>query len=536
MGNRIKTLTWTWPLILIDWVPEILASFDSMIEPTWVGLKREMTFFAKNQSFADRTFAQLRTLLTETALVEEKEKHIIPTVGPNCRVIKMHLINLFEENSRPWSSLFRLLSERKLQLHFDQIKTSPPNIWPEISNYRVFKQWTEFFQFIGFGFLTSPGVFAPESALSESMYKNPRFIETCLRAAGDPRHLTGRLSLHTEADFMAWTKGEDRLPISESPDLIPRIPYDLIMETYETSKNERGAWSRALERAETEWRSSIRKELSNWALANLEELVISCKHFIDHFLFGRPCYTNDYIDVEIINRTKKTWNLVKNFKMSDGIWKILPNYYRDITRLYWGVSHYRNSLKRPVFTTSMFTESIFNLKDLNSIRKIPIRCHRSRRTLCSILSTLLMIYKVLSRLNPNFTGPQYEMETKRIHSENMDYLPADTLQIKELLNDVENLIELYPEEKKYLLNQSKVDIRSGYPENPILQMCFWVHRYNEFLENPHMKTINIIREKLKKLEERLIGEMRYFGKALDRWNIACENLKKKAFSMRSTQK
>ena len=43
MGNRKNNLSWEWPLISLEWIPEILSSIDSLIESSWIGLQREMT-------------------------------------------------------------------------------------------------------------------------------------------------------------------------------------------------------------------------------------------------------------------------------------------------------------------------------------------------------------------------------------------------------------------------------------------------------------------------------------------------------------
>ena len=75
--------------------------------------------------------------------------------------------------------------------------------------FSIFKQWAQFFQYIGLGFLVANDHFIPESAIKSERYLNIKFAERCLKAIEDPRYLTGTFSLHTEADFLAWTMGED---------------------------------------------------------------------------------------------------------------------------------------------------------------------------------------------------------------------------------------------------------------------------------------------------------------------------------------
>ena len=75
MGNRKNKLSWSWSLISLEWIPEILASFDNLIESSWVGLQRQMTVHAVNQSFSNMLFNQLKSVLCETGLVIEDGKY-----------------------------------------------------------------------------------------------------------------------------------------------------------------------------------------------------------------------------------------------------------------------------------------------------------------------------------------------------------------------------------------------------------------------------------------------------------------------------
>ena len=356
------------------------------------------------------------------------------------------------------------------------------------------------------------------------MRKDVRFIEKCFKASCDPRLLTGRFSLHTEADFLAWTKGEDILPISEDNDLWPRIPHDDLIRTYRSNKNDIGAWNRSLGRANEEWRNSIKQLLSPYAFANLDDFISSCKHLLDYFLFGKPSYSNNHLAVDELQRIKRIWGPVKNFKMSRATWQILPNLFRDITRLYWGITYYRNSLKKPIRREQQFNENIFAQKDLDEVRKIPIRCYRSKRTISAILLTLSRLHNSLSRVIVTKTLKYYELETKKLYSMINDYLPSNRLDLAELIREVENLVGVFPHEKKNILNIPQLDIASDYPKNELLQMCFWVHHHHKLNENSSVKSIIAIKDKLETLKRRLTAEMKQFENGLERWEIACANL------------
>ena len=98
MGNRKINLTWSWPLISYKWIPEILSSFDKIIEPTWAALYREMSAHVANKSFSIRLTHQIKAFLLESVLVEECGKHVKLLVNPIYSDIKYYLIQKRELN------------------------------------------------------------------------------------------------------------------------------------------------------------------------------------------------------------------------------------------------------------------------------------------------------------------------------------------------------------------------------------------------------------------------------------------------------
>lgn len=536
MGNRKNQFTWAWPLISLKWVPEILLSFNNLIEPSWIGLQREMTVHVANKSFSNQLFRQLQILLKESCLVTEKGKYISASVKPDYESVRLHLINFVNESSALWADYYNLISEKKYLLSFPQIKNHPPRAWIEIASYTVFKQWCDFFQYIGFGFLLNYDLFIPESAITTEMRQDIKFVEKCLKATGDPRYLTGNDSLHTGNDFLAWTKGENCLPVSDNATLIPRISYATIIYEWEKNKQELGSWRLALLKSVDEWHQSIHELLSDYPVSNLDSVVHSCKQFLDYFLFGKSVFDNDFLDQEKIHKIKKKWVSVKFFVMSEQIWKFLPNLYRDITRLYWGVSHYRNSLRKPSFNKNFYDERIFKYNKINLDKSISLKCFRSRRTLQAILKTLSTIYTTLSRLIDNQIDEYYQNQTQKMYYNINDYLPSNPLEIHELFNALEEFIDLDPEEKIHLLKIPEIDINTGYPNTPILQTCFWVYKYNEFNETPYIATVKSIQSRIEKIEKRLIYEIEEYSHYLENWKIACNLLKKKVSKLRPVQK
>jgi len=532
MGNRKNKLTWTWPLISIEWVPEILASIKYLIEPSWEGLRRQMTMNVPSRAFGNRLFSQVQALLTETGLIAENGRYIEIINDGSYGSIKIHLIEFFNNNPNNWAEYYREILSEKKELYYDQLKKNPPPDWSKVTDYVVFKQWTEFFQFLGLGVLLKNNHFVPETAIKDNHTETHKFVEICIKSYGDPRKLTGNFSYHTEADFLAWTKGEDYLPLSDDPNLFPRIPYELIIDEWNKNKYNPGAWRMALVEGTNEWYDSISKILSAYPFADLKKFIYTCKYLLDYFLFGKPKLDSEYLDAPTLSLTKKTWSLVKHFKISEHIWKLLPNFYKDITKLYWGVSFYRNSLQRPYPKDNLYDQTIFDSIDFSKLKKIPIRCYRSKRTIQAILKNASIIFRVLSKLNDYMIGIDIENKTKIILSECAGYLPSDQLELNDIFPNLENFIEILPEEKTHLLSLPQFDIISEYPTDPILRLCFWVHKFYSLNMNPHLAVFQSTKKKLKSIERRLENEIDFFQSRIKNWDIICNQLRDTLVSRR----
>ena len=524
MGNRSTKLSWSWPLVSLSWVPEIISTFGDLMEQTWTGLKREMVANATNKKFSSNIFKQLQSLLTETSIVEEKGRIIQVNVKPYNASVRNHLVILVEESSEPWAKFFYEIYKKKISISYSQIKENPPIFFPELALFPVFKQWSSFFQYIGYGFLIQVDHFMPSSSISEKLVQDSMFVQKCLKAIGDPRHLTGSSSLHTERDFLSWTKGEDWLPLSEDRNLKPRIPFDLIKQKWKERWKNKDALQSALDEGGKIWAQMIYDELNNCQINNLESFILSCKTFIDYFLFGKSRLDNDFLDTEKIQVIRKRWDKVY-LKVSPHLWKILPNLYKDITRLYWGIRFYRNSLRKPFLEVS-YDDGIFKL-ETEPIKKLPIRCSRSKRSLYAILKTLSQINISLSRLSET-SKSCYRNEAKKLFQEIENYMPSNQLERTELLEELYGFIILNSGEKMQLENYVPVNQNFGYPEveDSLLQLCFWVHNYFNLQEMPQCRIIGKVKRQLETIQEKFIKEIKYYEKHQSEWDIACAELKK----------
>jgi hypothetical protein len=364
------------------------------------------------------------------------------------------------------------------------------------------------------------------------MYTDLRFLESCIKATGDLRLLTGKSSLHTEADFLAWTKGEDRLPITDDINLTPRIPYELILEHSEAFRRGHNGMKLGLLRAQEQWTYSIQASVSACSIPDLEILIYTCKILLDYFLFGKPVCSTDHVNMDRLNLVKKRWESVKHFQISERIWKLLPNLNRDITRLYWGVSYHRNSLRKAQNNIHHYDETVFGVQDMNRIKTLPIRCFRSGRSLHAIISTLQLFHKSVTRTIQGGATESYRRKTIEAESSCSGYVGSDKLEISEQIEAIQDLIYLHPEEKKDLQEIGVLDTRHWYPEHETLQLCFWVHKYFDLEEDRSVRTVKKIRERFDALQERLLVEMRNFESELPRLDSACSDLRETILSLK----
>ena len=144
-ATKKNKLTWKWPLINLEWLPDIIGNLDMLIEPSWIGLQREMLANVENKAFGKRIYDQLTTLLIETQIIKEDRRHIKCAIDPNRKSIVLHLQNIFEKSSEPWAQCFRYLWDNTIAISFSNLLGEISGQWGDISEYPIFKQWCEIF-------------------------------------------------------------------------------------------------------------------------------------------------------------------------------------------------------------------------------------------------------------------------------------------------------------------------------------------------------------------------------------------------------
>ena len=528
MGNKKNNLTWQWPLISIEWLPEIIGSLDRLLEPSWIGLQREMIANIANQSFGRRIFAQLQSLLLETQLIVEDKRYIQATSNSTRQSVIDHLTKLFVDSPEPWANYFRIIADQKIILSFLDLKKTTPIAWDDIYKYPVFKQWAAFFQFIGLGFLIEKEKFIPESAITTKMLHKKSFLEKCLKTYTDPRLLTGQYSLHTEADFFAWTKGEDNLPISKDPQLNFRIPHEVITNRF-------GLPAKKINKALSSWNQQILKPIKKAITFKLDQLIITHKIFIDYFLFGNRSYDLDFLSKEEMLIIKDKWTSVANFHMNKNIWKTMPKVYNNITRLSFSILYYRNSLQKIINPWDLYNEKLLIAQPTNVIKKLPIRSYRTKRHLSNFMDNIYAINASISKLIDAKIDKKYKKDVSYLYEESNSFLPKNMIDIETILAEASKLIAIDSEEVSALKQNLTPSFLSDCPQHPKIATCYWVHRKDDIARHPKTIATQALKKELNHIKKKFKIDMAYFAQDMDKWDEAFANLKETIMTFTPTQ-
>lgn len=523
MGNRINTLSWSWPLISYEWLPEILKSLENLLEPSWIGLEREMTREVPNPKTGRHAFRQLRKLLEEMSLIREAGRFIETAVEPDRICVVNHFRGRYQDSSAGWANYFRQIDESKEKIHFGDFDSNKPKSWEQIAKYSVFKQWTGYFQFIGYGFRISNDLFIPDSAITEEMCHDQKFIEQCIKASWDLRLLTGKYSLNTEADYLAWTKGEESLSISKDPNLSPRIAHDKIIKECRLN-----GLNHALKQVLPNWHGTIYSILEQHSFPDLHKTILTCKQLLDYFIFGQLNLTQDNLTKENINNIKNIWKSVPHFKIKGTVWNSLPSLYKSVTRLSLGCLYFRNSLRKLIKLESNFDESIlYNLK-LENIRNQPVRCFRLSKTLYSILEPIIDIGITLSRLSKARVHDKLEEQIVSLYETSSNFLPTCKIDLSETLRELEKLVEIDDSTKVFLNKYIPTSNPINYaPTNELLRTCYWVHLLNQYNYDQIIISIKSLQSKLDAKKNLLLREIKDLESAPVLWENAYSDFKKK---------
>ena len=520
MGDKKNKLTWKWPLINLEWLPDIIGNLDMLIEPSWIGLQREMLANVENKAFGKRIYDQLTTLLIETQIIKEDRRHIKCAIDPNRKSIVLHLQNIFEKSSEPWAQCFRYLWDNTIAISFSNLLGEISGQWGDISEYPIFKQWCEFFQFLGMGILANKEEFFPASAITNKMLDDKNLIEKLIRTRSDPRILSGQDSLHTEADHFAWTKGEDILPISKDTRLKHRIPHEIITDGSSTTSP-----IEKMNYGVLYWKRQIHETISETITIELAQLIITYKIFIDYFLFGRRRYTVDYLSKNKTDSIREQWSEIPNFRISDNVWKSLPKLFNNITRLSFGILYYRNSLQRIIKPWDYYNEKFLEIENSDRIKNLPIRSLRTKRTISNFIENISAINCAISRIISSNSIKKIKSNCIKLYQDSANFLPKDSIDLKSVLSDASKLIVIDKNEISNFNHDVPINLISDCPEYDKISSCYWVHRSKDILSNPKAIAIQSLKRKLEKLEKQLILDISYFEGGLKDWEEACSKLK-----------
>ena len=517
------TIRWDWPLISLEWIPDILKDFDYMYEPSWSGLYNLLTRELDYQIFAKRTFYQIKRFLLEFSIVEEQGKYLFPKIKSDEEALKTHLNMIVKSLSEPWHNLFESLSTTKSSLCFQDIKNQPPSEWKIISNYAIFKQWASLYQYIDLGILVNKYQFYPITYFENDNDSRNELIENCFFYHGDPRILTYKFSTHTLADSLALHKGEVYLPFtneSKSSTKYEFISVPLNINNNSASKN----IIKDIQFSISDWKRNIISELNSNNIENVQKLIQASKYLIDFFLFGELNISDDHIDYNCLMQVKNMWESESSHKLSDRFWETLSKYYRDITRLYWGERFYNNYLVKRVDEIEFESNLIIN-KNFPAYKKLPIRSLKSKRTLKSIFDNNYIINKKINNLiNKNLISV-YKTKAQKLSYYLCDYLPPDAIERKYIINKLYKMNMISEMECILLSSDYEKTNISEIPKNEILQQAYWLHYYNRLNKNPIIKTIETIDSRLQIRINQLYSSIEYYNNQSDDTLNLCEKIR-----------
>ena len=250
-------------------------------------------------------------------------------------------------------------------------------------------------------------------------------------------------------------------------------------------------------------------------------------------MFGKTNHASDFVDKETLNIVKKKWESVKKFSLPNQIWKLLPNLYKDITRLFWGIQYFRNSLRKPLDLNNLYDESLFTFEVMNSIKTLPIKCFRSRRNLYAILKHLISIHNSLSRLIDSNILLEYQTRVPKIMTNLTEYFPTSPILRAELLDELEKYIVIHRQDKQTILGGFNFEYSRINNNSLILHLCYWEQINHNIKNNSYNIAVNKIIKRLDVIEEQLIMELGSFKSGNAKWAEACNNLKEKVLSITS---
>lgn len=493
-------ISWTWPLLDIKWIPEILRSMRKTTILSWDIIEREFTAYSPNKIFSKYIFNQLKQFLLEFNIVHETNKHLHINFIDNNVSVKEYLNSFYNNCQDQWALSFKSLYYDCITIDFNKLSDYPEIDFSFITTSSVFKQWGSFFEFLDKAFLINSNHLYPLSCISEDHLNNPDFLDSLIKRKRDPRVVVETYSKHSKADKLIYTKGESKISISSDSVISPRIDPEILINALSFKEPEK--FMSILDSCIQKYINDIRELYESLIMKDIQSYIYSIKILLDHFIYGNISIDCDYIDDQRKNRLIAIWNNELKLKFPKIFWKELPSVYSSVTHLLWNDIFFSNYLNRNISHLS-FNEEILSHKYVNT--KLFIRCKRSK---VSLLKIMQVVYILISRLNQSDTeGKIQKIQKSSLELSDLEiyYLPKEKIDRKIILDKLSNHISIPDSEKLVLLKERSDNLY--LTRNELLNKLSAVYNYYVIQKDIYYSILVNLRNKVDNYEKLLNVEI-----------------------------
>lgn len=208
----------------------------------------------------------------------------------------------------------------------------------------------------------------------------------------DIRQLTGKESKHVKADFLVIYRNEYAPPISDDPNLIPRIESRLLPDL-PTSPF---LFLKGIHRLRRSWQLQIRSILGGIALEDFSAFITYAKDMLDLLFWGRCVPLRSTISVEDLSRVSDRFQrYALRSKELTAVWRSLPGIYRTVSRLSWGIRYLSNNLAHPK-PPKPELEAFLRICNMPKKIQSSISSERAGQRLLTIARSLRIIQRALA--------------------------------------------------------------------------------------------------------------------------------------------
>lgn len=502
-------ISWNWPLIEINWIPEILIYIDKVPYHSWNIIERDLSLLSPNKKFSKYLFIQVKSFLMDFNLICERNDEISLQVLADKNSIKSHLLNIYRNSDEQWAIFFKTLYENKISFEFrkDNAHLHMGSIF--ISSPAIFRQWALFFEFIDQAFLIDYKLLIPMSSITPKMVEDVIFLDRMVKRRGDPRLILPLKSKQQKADSLLFTKGETRVSITDDSNISPRIGPKVFCKINASENSE--LFLQMLDKSIAEYNKEIHTLYEGHITKDVETYIYSSKMLFDYFTYGKENLRCDYIEPDTIKRLKNIWEQSLKVKIPLTFWNEFPKIYTTITHLCWGIVYLCNYLNRPINLID-FDEEIISHAYVNT--KLSIRCKRSRISLTKIMQTVSLIYKKTSL--PETTTKVWQIKNAIIDLSALEsyYLPADPIDRKIVLDQISEHVFLPDSDKTELIKGNEKTL--SFSKSPILDTLASIIDFHNMKETKYFSALLRLKERVDKFEIQLNNEINRLENSFDK--------------------